>query len=624
MTTLISKNYNELHQCDGKVAAFDTETTGLDVSSGKSVMIGLSAYCPQAGVEKYYICDDDRERRDLQKVFRELTPAWSIFHNVKFDCHALNIRPAHVGGRDGKILDTSTMIHALDGRYPKSLEKAEEIFLGKTEKKYHVEAQRNKMVWTWPREAQAPYAVNDTISTYQLAKVLQPKLDQLIVWDLVMDEMRYADVLWRTERHGLPLDFDFLEVAEHSLMDRLTHLESELYAAVGQEFNWRSHKQLAEALYDIYGWPRPKNPHADVDGVDHSLFASKGVYNSTLTSTFLLMEKAKHPLGELVSNIREAHKLVGNIKKWIELSEDGIIHFGFNANGTRTGRLSSSRPNGQNLPSDVRGRFTQSEYSGSMERSEEFNLRTAFCARPGYSLMGTDYSQMELRFLGILSDEPTMLESLNAGRDIHADVAETIWGIRDKVHREWAKTISFSLVYGASAGSLAHRLGISYKEAKKIFWDYNNTFPAVGRFMDDTINHCKQFGFLRMWHGRLWFEEDPMKWYKGANALIQGGCSGILREAAFRTMDWLESEHLENDIHIVNYIHDELMLEVPTEMVPYAARKMHDIMWMEDLFNAPWYNSSKVGPSYGELRKWDDEKGDFKTEFKEEEILVRQ
>lgn len=365
-----------------------------------------------------------------------------IFHNSRFDCHFLDL---DLLGMPCTVLDTSVMVHLYDSRLRKSLEESEKRFLGTSSKRSHVQEipkALKKKHRCWPAELIQEYGKNDALVTYQLAEVLVPKLRKLRLLDLLMCDMEYSKTLWQIERSGMVLNNEFCEQAHIAFMANGKLMEEDLYDQVGYQFNWRSNPQLSKALYDDLNFPRPLNPFADADGVDRSRFALKGKYNKFCTSAFLLMEKANHPLGGLILDLREADKLRKTVELYQELQDaGGVIHTNFNMTGTRTGRLSSSKPNVQNIASAHRVRETQSAYSGGAIRQEEYNLRQAFMSRPGYTFVSVDHSQQEQRLFAVLANEPVMMQALRDRLDIHLMIALEVWGDcgpeRNKLHREY-------------------------------------------------------------------------------------------------------------------------------------------------------------------------------------------
>ena len=593
----------EIKSCSGKTVVIDIETTGL--LWYRDSVIGVGIYCPEVDVCGYYPTPHENKLRLLKSLLNDWSPETKVIaHNLKFELHFLDLDPFTLGWT---MYDTAILAHLIDSRYPKALDKVEKIFLGTESKKEWVSKaphKSKKKIWEWDLDLVAPYCINDCVVEYRLFEVLVPQVVQLNLWQLFLKDMNYMKEIWYAERAGMYLDEEFFLQAEEAMEIHERELEQELWDSVGYEFNWRSPKQLSKALYDGMGFSKPKNPYADADGIDRSKFADKGLYHGPMTSTFILMEKAKHPLGGLVSALREAKLLKTTIRSYLDLRDfRGFIHPSFNITGTRTGRLSSRSPNVQNVASMVRTRATQSVYSGAMTREDEFNLRQGFVPdrKRNHIFVSVDYSQMEMRMFGFLSGDPNMLESLGEGRDIHGDIAEAVWGSRDKVHREWAKTVSFGLIYGATAGSLNHRLGISLVEARKLQADYFKAFPRIQGWMHEVIERCNTEGRLRYWSGRLWHEENPAFSYKGANALIQGGCADVLSIVAIRLGRYFR-KHLP-EARIVNFIHDELMVECEESLAPMVAAKMQEIMKAPDLFELPWAVSASIGDSYGTFKE---------------------
>lgn len=596
--------WQDILACSNKTVAIDTETTGLHWFRSDQYIIGAGFYCPEANVRGYMHIDTWEERRTFYEVIRQLRGGTHVFmHNAKFDLHFMGVNPEEVGWH---IWDTSVMAHLIDSRpqHPKALAKLEKIWLGKDSKRQHVtQAPARTKIWDWSPNTRFDYGYNDTLITFQLAQALIPTVVSLGLWRVLQKEMNYLNVIWNAERHGIPIDFEYLEFSIAAQQEHWEDLEQQLWDACGQKFNWRSPQQLSHAIYQGLGIPKPKNPFADADGVDRSRFADAGLYKSTCTSSFLLNEKVKHPLGPLISALREAYRMWTTMKKYRELADDdGIVHANFKQIGTRTGRLSCSDPNLQNVPSQVRGRFTQSVFTGDTTRTAEYNLRNAFLARPGHELLSVDWKQMEMRMFGILSQDPNMVNALTAGMDIHAYIADKVWGVVDKTHREWSKTIGFGLIYGMTLGSLMFKLNQTIQQARKIRDEYVAEFPRIMPWMNEVIEEVQRTKMAKYWNGRIWREDDPTFAYKGANAMIQGGCAEILSVSAIRAHRWTR-EPGNSDINIVSFVHDEIMLEVPKERVREVSAVVGGIMEVRDLFGIPFLTDGKSGTNYGNQEK---------------------
>lgn len=409
-----------------------------------------------------------------------------------------------------------------------------------------------------------------------------------------------------------------LAMAQHKM-----ELERQLWDAVGYEFNWQSNTQLSKALYEDMGIEKPVNPFAKVESGEKNTYKTKlgferikelkgGMYNKTMTSTFLLMEKVHHPLGELVSALREASKLHKTMALWLRLVDtDSVIHSNFNLTGTRTGRLSSSKPNLANVASDTRSRFTQGLYSGGLTRDSEYNLRNAFVARPGYGMLSIDFKQQEMRLFAWESQDERMLEAVKSGLDIHLMIALAVWGDcgkeQNKIHREWSKTVGFGLLYGMTTGSLEHKLGLTREEAQNVISDYWGKFPNIRPYLFGLVDECKANGYVRNWAGRLWREETEMFMYKSCNFMVQGGSADLLSIAAMRVHKYL---HENGCGDIVSYIYDELLMEIKLECMEEVANEAAKLMQVPDLLDISFLTDVKVGTTYGNLVAWDkDEAG---------------
>ena len=595
-----------LTKCSGKRVSLDTETNGLQYFCHKLTTVGF--YCPDAGVEG---CIDSFPQEDMRQAVREcLAPGTTvIMHNAKFDCGFLDADPNLMGWN---IIDTIVLIHLWDSRLRKGLESAEKVLLGSNSKREAIDdatypqpellgedgkKKRGKpKVWDWHPEKRQRYCVNDCRVTYQMAETLYPLVKKQGMGKLFSMQMLYLRDLYQIEHTGIQLDVEFMASCRLALQKDLKTMEQRLYDAAGHEFNYRSNIQLSHVLYEELGWPRPVNPFARADGsVAHSKFANKGQFNKTMTSSFILLEKAKHPLGELISSMRETAKFIKTLDQWLDLKDDqDVLHANFNLTGTRTGRLSCSKPNLQNIPSVVRNIFVKREAI----RQDEYTLRKSFVARPGYTFLSIDFKQQEIRLFGWLSNDPNMLKALQAGGDLHAMIATQVWGDGNKAHRQQAKAVTFGLIYGASAGSLQFRLGLSRQESVKVTDDYWAAFPRVKPWMEEVQRTCKEKGYVTYWSGRIWREDMEDQMYKGVNALIQGGAADLLAVAEMRASKWLR----ENPVgRIVNIIHDEFLLEVETDKVEFVADNVAKIMEVEDLFDLPFLTDCKAGPSYGSL-----------------------
>lgn len=592
---------------NSKYLVIDTETTGLHWWSDSLLGVGLLWGDSPEQTERCYVpIVDNIDHRYMTDFLLQLDkPVW-VGHNIKFDLHFLfsniPIETSQSFLEKIRIVDTSELIHLYDSRLPKNLENAEMAFLGTTTKHKHLQGMKRKKMTDVPTDRVAEYCLNDCDVTFRLMFRLLPEIKELNLMSLFYKDMEYLKVLYWIEKIGFKIHPEALHHSKVFLKEHQKNLEKELYEKIGAEFNWRSHKVLSHYLYDVMGIDRPVNPFLDEHGNDMGRNPQKRMYNSTMVSSFILVEKAKHPLAELVASLRECDKLKATIDRWLSLMDkNNVLHTSFNLTGTRTGRLSSSEPNFQNLPSEIRGRFIFGNYTGSITRVDDFNLRKAFVARPGYKIVSIDYKQMEMRMFGIVSEEDFMLEALRSGKDIHQEIAYAVWGTRDPVQREWAKNIAFGLIYGMTLGSLRFRLGMTLEQARKVAEDYWKTFPRMRPWLHAVQRECAEKGFIRYWSGRIWREENFEDAYKGANALVQGGCADFLSVVAIRAYKFLREANCGN---ILNLVHDEIVFELKEECLEDVIPKLVHIMEAEDLLGLPFLTSVKLGDNYGEIKPW--------------------
>lgn len=603
--------------------ALDTETTSLEWAPDGSNILLITLWWGEDGGA---IVDGSFLGMVKEWVTECLKEGCSlVLQNSKFDLHQMGLDPASFPDRKAPevpaILDTAILAHLLDSRDFKNLENLESKYLGTHTKTELKEGRRTKDITKWPEEAMEAYAINDARVTLEVARVCWKKVKLTGCEPLYRKEERYLRLLWAAERRGVRIDIgrvqdaiDFLEAQKKSLEERLY----ELATPTRRLFNWQSHPQLSKVLYEEYRTPegkpiaKPKNPYEDEDGVDRSRIKDGGKYNKQNTSSFLLLEKAHHPLGSIIAALRETSKLVKVLYKWLELAhhEQGYatLHTSYNMTGTRTGRLSSTKPQLQNVAADVRVHQTQTVYSGdASHRVDAYNLRRCIVARDGYTYISVDHKQQEGRLFGIISNDPVMRTALEAKIDIHKMVAKLVWGIDDDLHREWAKTLSFGMIYGMTKGSLQHRLNKTQKESEAIENQYLTTFPRIRPFLKECVKMIMQCGYVRYWSGRYWREDSQDFAYKSANALVQGGSADLISVAALRCQQYLDNlnSRTGHDVgHFVLHIHDELIFEVLNEYVDECVPELLKLMEVEDLLGLPFVADAKVGPSFGELKKY--------------------
>lgn len=419
----------DLRACLGSTLAIDTETTGL--SWWKDRVLGICLYCPSKNIKKYVLANQPGAIEAVQDLAQD--PATTVYmHNAKFDCEFLKIK---ITSAKWRLRDTILMAHLLDSRLKKDLGSLELRIL-KTETKKKYKPSKMKDLANQPLDLVATYGINDARITLELGEKMWPALAKWSLENLYAKQLRYLGVLQAMEERGVLVDRNFLIEGHDYLSKILDQLTPKLYEKTKRVFNFRSPQQMASAIFEGMGILRPR----DFD---------KELERSEITGTDYLIDRLKHPLGRLILQIRETDKLLSTITEWLGLLDNqNILHASFNLTGTRTGRLSSSRPNLQNIVANTRMRASE---DGKRDVREKFyNLRNGLIARPGFLLCGGDYSQQELRLFGILAQEPKILAAMKGGEDLHTQIAKLVW--KDMIDadpnnlalcRLWSKHLSF-------------------------------------------------------------------------------------------------------------------------------------------------------------------------------------
>jgi DNA polymerase-1 len=374
-------------------------------------------------------------------------------------------------------------------------------------------------------------------------------------------ELPLVRVLARMEQAGIQIDVAYLEELGGSLRDRLGILESKIHDAAGGPFNVNSTLQLREVLFDRLGLPVLKK-------------TPKG---QPSTDAAVLEQLAEdHPIVELLLEYRQLEKLRSTyVDGFLPLiSDDGRIHATFNQLAASTGRLSSERPNLQNIPI----------------RSEEGRtIRRAFVAREGCQFLVADYSQIELRILAHVTGDPGLLEAFRQNVDIHAATAARVAGIElgevTPDLRRRAKMINFGLLYGMESYGLAQRLEIDREEAQEQIDAYFGQFPGVKAFMEGIVSQAHDDGYTTTIFGRRRylpelaasnFRTRQMGERMALNAPIQGSAADIIKKAMIAIDHDLEARGLQSTL--ILQVHDELVLECPHDELEAATALTVDLM----------------------------------------------
>jgi DNA polymerase-1 len=410
-----------------------------------------------------------------------------------------------------------------------------------------------------PVDLAARYSCDDAEVTLRLMGVLREKLGGGDLARLYREvEMPLVPVLAEMEMAGVLVDRARLEAMSVEIAAALEREAQEIYAIAGTEFNIGSPKQLAEILFERMGLKVVK----------------RGKSGASTDSQVLEELAGESEIAGKVLSYRSLVKLRGTYIDALPVlinPATGRIHCSFNQTSTATGRLSSSSPNLQNIP--IRTPLGRT-------------IREAFMARPGYSLISADYSQIELRVLAHFSGDKKLIEAFRAGEDIHRRTASEIFSVAPGAvtadQRRAAKTINFGIVYGMGAFALSRDLGIKRAEAQVYIDGYFARIPGVKQFIEATVCRAREDGFVSTLMGRrraipgLTSRNDQIR--RGAermavNTPIQGSAADIIKVAMIRL-----APTFSDDARLLLQVHDELLFEVKTELAQEFSKKAAQVM----------------------------------------------
>ncbi|MCR5478978.1 MAG: DNA polymerase I [Ruminococcus sp.] len=387
----------------------------------------------------------------------------------------------------------------------------------------------------------------DIASLLPLCENLEKQLADTEMTQLYRDiELPLCEVLASMEYTGVKADADGIRAFGESLKGKIAELKEQIFAYAGEEFNIASTKQLGVILFEKLGLPVGKKTK------------TKTGYS---TNAEVLEElENKHPIIPLILEYRTLTKLDSTYVEGLlkQIGQDGRVHSVFKQTETRTGRISSTEPNMQNIP--VRKEIGR-------------NMRKFFVAKQGYVLVDADYSQIELRVLSCVCGDENMQEAFLSGRDIHRSTAAQVFDlpedfVSDEMRRA-AKAVNFGIIYGIGPFSLSKDIGVSVAEAKQYISNYLANYPKVSQFMDKTVEDGIRNGYVTTIFGRRRYipelnasNKNVQAFGKRAamNAPIQGAAADIIKLAMVKVYARIAREDI--DARLILQVHDELILEV--------------------------------------------------------------
>lgn len=446
-----------------------------------------------------------------------------------------------------------------------------------------------------PIEKAAPYAAMDAIAVIRLMPGLKSELTANSALKLFEEiEMLLIPVLADMEMMGISLDIDFLKHMSSELQTRLNELENKVYEHVGERFNINSTQQLSNAIFNRLKLVPP----------DRTRRTEAGKYSTS--AEVLEALQGKHPVVDLLLEYRELSKLKSTYLDALPEQvnpKTGRVHTSYNQAGSVTGRIASSDPNLQNIP--IRTELGR-------------QVRQAFIATPGFTLLSVDYSQVELRIAAHMSNDQAMLAAFRANQDIHTATAAAILGkTLDQVtkdERRHAKAINFGLLYGMSAYGLTRTSDLTLAEAEDFVEAYFKQFPGVKGYLDNMRRLAAKQGYVETLLGRRRYfpglksggnqQTRAREEREAINAPIQGTAADIMKIAMARVSTALKESELSG--HMLLQVHDELVLECPQREIKKTAQIVRTMM--ENAYNLviPLKTEARHGQDWGDLSVLDE------------------
>lgn len=551
---------------DQKFCAFDTETTSIDPLSAH--LVGMS-FCFTKN-EAYYVPvpAEFEEAKKIVEKFRDFLQSEKITkvgQNIKYDMLVLRKYGMLI---DGPIFDTMVAHYLINPEIRHNMDYLAETYLNY--RTIHIDEligakgkKQRSMADLQPAEI-LDYAAEDADITLQLKEIFEKEIEAQGLSNLLYNiELPLIKVLYEMEATGVRVDTQALKEYSVQLTEKLLVIEQEIKHLAGVDFNINSAKQVGEVLFER------------LRIVEKAKKTKSGQY--TTGEEVLESLKDKHPIVAKILEYRGLRKLLSTyIDALPQLihPQTGKIHTSYNQTVTATGRLSSVNPNLQNIPiKDEEGR----------------EIRRSFIVDEGFTFLSADYSQIELRIMAHLSQDPSMIEAFTHNQDIHAATAAKIYkvdiqNVTSDMRRK-AKTANFGIIYGISVFGLADRLNIPRNEAKELIEGYFSTYPQVKEYMDESIQKAKNQTFVETVLGRKRYLPDInsrnaiVRGYAERNAInapIQGSAADIIKVAMINIHNRLIDEKLRSKM--ILQVHDELNFSVANDELLHVEQLVKEEM----------------------------------------------
>ncbi len=523
------------------------------------------------------------------REFLEDDAVIKVVQNAKFD--VLAFRRAGIDVR-GLGFDTMLASYVLDpGRRSHGLDVLALEFLEHRMTSFQELCGRGKTAIPFdecPIECARDYACEDADMTLQLHERFAPQLESYGLMRLFREiEMPLVEVLARMESEGVSIDLEWFRSLKARFKAERQAVEREIYEIAGSEFNINSNLQLREILFDKLKLPvlkrTPTGPSTDASVLQE--LAEQG-----------------HQLPERLMEYRELAKLENTYLDTLPAlvhPGTGRLHTSFNQTVATTGRLSSSDPNLQNIP---------------IRRELGRDIRRGFIPRKDWKLLAADYSQIELRLLAHLSDDPAFVDAFRAGGDIHRQTAAIIFGVPvDSVSAEMrarAKTINFATIYGQGAHALSRQLRIEFAEARAFIAAYFERFQGIRRYLDSMVEFAREHGYVQTIFGRRRyipelrdrnFNVRAFGERTAANSPIQGSAADLIKIAMIRIDSGLSAHDLRTKMLL--QVHDELVFEAPPDEIDVVTSLVKHEMEQAAVLSVPLVVDIGIGDNWMETKE---------------------
>jgi DNA polymerase-1 len=576
--------------------AFDTETTCLEYMDARIVGVsfavapGEAAYVPLAHV---YAGAPDQLNREavlekLRPLLEDASPA-KVCQHAKYDTHVLANHGIALAGLQYDSMLESYVLNSVATRH--DMDSMAKKYLGVDTIKFEDVAGKGAKQLCFdqvPVDRAGEYAAEDADVTLRLHLTLWPQLAAQPRLRRLYEEIELplVPVLQRMERVGVLVDREQLRLQSQEMAKQMQEIELAAHKEAGSTFNLESPKQLQQILFERLQLPVTRRTPTGQPSTGEDVLEE--------------LAEGGYALPRLILDYRGLAKLKGTYTDKLpeQIHRDtGRIHTSYHQAVAATGRLSSSNPNLQNIP---------------IRTEAGRRIRRAFVAPPGHVVMAADYSQIELRIMAHLADDPSLKRAFAENLDVHQATAAEMFGVSlDAVtadQRRAAKTINFGLIYGMSAFGLAARLGVERGAAAKYIERYFDRYAGVKRYMDTTRSLAREQGYVETVDGRRLYLPDirarnrQLQQYAeraAINAPLQGTAADIIKRAMIRVDAWLRAE-AAGAARLVMQVHDELVLEVRTEAVDAVRERVVALMAGAAELAVPLGVEVGTGPNWDE------------------------